>query len=162
MGCPCARQAAVRDRRTAAWSHGSGRSSRRSSFGEVSRNELRLNWQAEELSSSAPTQHSTRQRIVLQGFSDPENPKTLSTIHIPLAQNNVGSPRPASFLPSSASLIFHPVSLPSRPMSLVLMCRRWRWCSLLEHTITPEISSSFAVPSRTSRVLAEQCKLGRT
>lgn len=59
--------------------------------------------------TSAPAPHSTRQRLVLQGFSDPQNPKTLSKIGIPLAPNYAAPNRVAS-MPSASSLVFHPVS----------------------------------------------------
>ncbi|ORY31404.1 raptor N-terminal caspase like domain-domain-containing protein [Naematelia encephala] len=63
--------------------------------------------------TSAPAGHSTRQRLVIQGFHEPEHPKTLSTIGIPLAppQHYSGPVRPYGFLPSASSLVFHPVEM---------------------------------------------------
>ena len=63
-------------------------------------------------STSAPNGHSQRQRLVIQGFSRSDRPKTLSTIGIPLATNQHGQGpfRPSGFMPSAASLVFHPVS----------------------------------------------------
>jgi regulator-associated protein of mTOR len=63
-------------------------------------------------STSAPTPHASRQRLVLQGFSDPQNPKTLSKIGIPLAPHYASPHRSPGFMPSASSLAFHPVSSP--------------------------------------------------
>ena len=60
--------------------------------------------------TSAAAGHANRQRLVIQGFSDPERPKTLSTIGMPLAPSYHAPSRPAGFMPSAASLVFHPVS----------------------------------------------------
>jgi regulator-associated protein of mTOR len=60
--------------------------------------------------TSAPS-HDLRQRLVIQGFSDPTKPKTLSRLSIPLSPNVGGPQRPVGFMPSAASLAFHPVSL---------------------------------------------------
>ncbi|EIW73629.1 WD-repeat protein mip1 [Tremella mesenterica] len=58
--------------------------------------------------SSAPAGHATRQKIVVQGFSEPEERKILSTIGIPLSPY---APRNASFMPSATSLMFHPTEM---------------------------------------------------
>jgi regulator-associated protein of mTOR len=60
--------------------------------------------------TSAPS-HDLRQRLVIQGFSDPTKPKTLSRLSIPLSPNVGGPQRPVGFMPSAASLAFHPVSI---------------------------------------------------
>jgi regulator-associated protein of mTOR len=60
-------------------------------------------------STSAPTGHSTKQRLVIQGFSEPATPKTLSSIAIPLVPTYHVPSRP--FLPSASSLVFHPVEM---------------------------------------------------
>jgi hypothetical protein len=77
--------------------------------------------------TSAPAPHSTRQRLVLQGFSDPQNPKTLSKIGIPLAPNYAAPNRVAS-MPSASSLVFHPVS----GQRVTLGSEEWFgfWCKL--------------------------------
>ena len=59
--------------------------------------------------SSAPAGHATRQKVVIQGFADPEHPKKLSTIAIPLSPY---APRVSGFMPSASSMVFHPVSCP--------------------------------------------------
>lgn len=59
--------------------------------------------------TSAATSHATYQRLIVQGFSDPHKPKTLSRIWIPLAPSYHAPSRPAGFMPSAASLVFHPV-----------------------------------------------------
>jgi regulator-associated protein of mTOR len=65
--------------------------------------------------TSAPS-HDLRQRLVIQGFADPTNPITLSKLSIPLSPNLGGPQRPGGFMPSAASLAFHPVS----PLSVLL------------------------------------------
>ena len=60
--------------------------------------------------TSAPS-HDLRQRLVIQGFSDPTKPKTLSRLSIPLSPHVGGPQRPVGFMPSAASLAFHPVSI---------------------------------------------------
>ncbi|WOO77695.1 Target of rapamycin complex 1 subunit mip1 [Vanrija pseudolonga] len=63
--------------------------------------------------TSAPTPHSTRQRLVVQGFATPEKPKRLSAIDIALAPTTYQAHQHsrASFMPSAASLVFHPVEM---------------------------------------------------
>lgn len=60
--------------------------------------------------TSAPTTHSSRQRLVVQGFSNPSKPKRLSVLDIMLAPN-LGGPSRAGFMPSATSLVFHPVEM---------------------------------------------------
>lgn len=62
------------------------------------------------LRTSAPSAHANRQRLVIQGFSNPTKPKTLSKLDIPLSVNLNAPQRPVGFMPSAASLAFHPVS----------------------------------------------------
>lgn len=59
--------------------------------------------------TSAPSTHANRQRLVIQGFSNPTKPKTLSKLDIPLSVNLNAPQRPIGFMPSAASLVFHPV-----------------------------------------------------
>ncbi|KAL7423216.1 Target of rapamycin complex 1 subunit kog1 [Cryptotrichosporon argae] len=60
--------------------------------------------------TSAPTPHATRQRLVVHGFADPYRPAKLSETHINLAPV-LGGQRPLGFMPSAASLVFHPVEM---------------------------------------------------
>ncbi|WVR06256.1 hypothetical protein IAU60_003286 [Kwoniella sp. DSM 27419] len=64
--------------------------------------------------TTALTPHSTRQELEITGFSDPAHPIRLAKIGIPLspAYNYPGnSHRISGFMPSAASLIFHPVEM---------------------------------------------------
>ncbi|BEI86430.1 hypothetical protein CcaverHIS002_0607170 [Cutaneotrichosporon cavernicola] len=60
--------------------------------------------------TSAPAGNSLRQKLIVQGFPNPEKPKTLSRIDIALAPN-YGGPSRAGFMPSAASLVFHPTEM---------------------------------------------------
>jgi len=94
--------------------------------------------------TSAPS-HDLRQRLVIQGFSDPTNPITLSKLSIPLSPHVGGPQRPVGFMPSAASLAFHPVRCPFLSM-LAEAYVRLRWLSLLADLIP-------VVQSRCSSVL---------
>ncbi|OCF55035.1 WD-repeat protein mip1 [Kwoniella mangroviensis CBS 10435] len=64
--------------------------------------------------TSALTSHSTRQELEITGFSDPLHPIRLAKLNLPTSpayNNPLHSHRINGFMPSAASLVFHPVEM---------------------------------------------------
>ncbi|WVW84544.1 hypothetical protein I302_106578 [Kwoniella bestiolae CBS 10118] len=64
--------------------------------------------------TTALTSHSTRQELEITGFSDPLHPLRLAKLNIPTTptyNNPLHSHRINGFMPSAASLVFHPVQM---------------------------------------------------
>ena len=108
LGCPKARCAVVRRSGPAPRYDGARSALRCTRHGFVS--PLQQFKIALTPSTSAPAGHSTKQRLLIQGFSHSSSPKTLSTIGIPLTPSINTPHRPSGFMPSASSLVFHPVS----------------------------------------------------
>lgn len=61
--------------------------------------------------TTAITPYSTKQDLEITGFKNPLQPRRLAKISIPVPPAyNTPRHRAVDFLPSSASLVFHPVS----------------------------------------------------
>ncbi|WWC88789.1 uncharacterized protein L201_003702 [Kwoniella dendrophila CBS 6074] len=64
--------------------------------------------------TTALTSHSNKQELEITGFSDPIHPIRLAKMNIPLSptyNNPINSHRINGFMPSAASLVFHPVEM---------------------------------------------------
>ncbi|WVQ65897.1 uncharacterized protein L199_004075 [Kwoniella botswanensis] len=64
--------------------------------------------------TSGLTSHSTRQELEITGFSDPLHPIRLAKLNLPTSpayNNPLHSHRINGFMPSAASLVFHPVEM---------------------------------------------------
>ena len=110
MGCTSTRSVAARDCPATIRTFGTCRASLCARPRDVSSSSLELLSALLMVhSTSASVGNSTRQKLVIQGFADSRNVKTLSTIKLPLAPPYHALTRPIGFMPSAASLVFHPV-----------------------------------------------------
>ena len=145
MGCSCSRETTLRIIGSTTWLGRTCSACRRTCTCYVS--SFPLTKITLTSRTSAPS-HDLRQRLVIQGFSDPTNPVTLSKLSIPLSPHVGGPQRPVGFMPSAASLAFHPVRCPFLSM-LAKAHVRLRWLSLLAGLIR-------VVQSRCSSVLRQR------
>ena len=145
MGCSCSRETTLRIIGSTTWLGRTCSACRRTCTCYVS--SFPLTKITLTSRTSAPS-HDLRQRLVIQGFSDPTNPVTLSKLSIPLSPHVGGPQRPVGFMPSAASLAFHPVRCPFLSM-LAEAYVRLRWLSLLAGLIR-------VVQSRCSSVLRQR------